>query len=93
MPTTRIAELASIINENTAKFEEYLSSHNLPTPSFEPDALLKYDLPPEIAQSRQSIIEASDELHHLMIGPIDVLTINAVCLNPWSKCGAGSGQG
>lgn len=73
-------ELASAIAENTAKFDQYLFSHNLSTPSFEPNVLLRYDLPVDIARARQAVLEATDELSHLMMGPVDVLTSNAVCL-------------
>ena len=81
MSHSRIAILASAIANNTAIFDEYLLSHNLPTPSFEPNAPLKYNLPPDIAKSRQLVLEATDELQHLLMGPIDVLTSNVVCLS------------
>ncbi|KAF4628102.1 hypothetical protein G7Y89_g10046 [Cudoniella acicularis] len=72
-PTNRIVELASIISEHTSKVDAYLISHNLPTPSFNISYPPKLPLPAEIQASRDAVLEATDELTALMLGPIESL--------------------
>lgn len=74
MTISRIAQLASIIAENTAIIDRHLVAEGLPCPAFdakEPPDLLNDR---KIAPARQAVIEATDELHSLMIGPIGILT-------------------
>ncbi|KAF2264998.1 putative O-methyltransferase [Lojkania enalia] len=63
---TRISQLATSIQEHTAKVDAYFRSHDLPSPSFDID--LPPDLPAEIRQSQNAILEATDELSDLMLG-------------------------
>ncbi|PQE34045.1 6-hydroxytryprostatin B O-methyltransferase protein [Rutstroemia sp. NJR-2017a WRK4] len=72
-PNTRIAELASIIQEHTSKFDAYLASNNLPSPSFDPSHPLRLSLSPDVQASRDAVLEASDELTALMLGPVESL--------------------
>ncbi|KAI9646648.1 hypothetical protein NHQ30_004645 [Ciborinia camelliae] len=72
-PNTRIAELASIIQEQTSKVDAYLASKNLPSPSFDVSYPLRLSLPPDIQASRNAVLEASDELTALMLGPVESL--------------------
>lgn len=78
MATTRIGELASIIESNTAELDGYLSSRGLPTPSFE-DAAPKFLEEKPVAACRQAILEATDELHSLMLGPFEIFQDPDVC--------------
>ena len=74
MAPQRLAELSSIIAANTAKLEEIIASQGLVYPSFEaalPSELLKDH---QAIAARQSILEATDELHALMLGPAGILT-------------------
>lgn len=82
MAASRIAELASIIASNTAEIDEYLSSRGLPTPSFDADVAPRFLDEKPIAACRQAILEATDELHSLMLGPIGIFLIPAVRLTP-----------
>jgi hypothetical protein len=66
----RISELASIISENTATFEEYLQAHNIPTPSFDKETPFTLELPQRIHQAQDTVLEASIELQALVGGPI-----------------------
>lgn len=70
---SRIAELASIIHRETDKIDAYLASNNLPTPSFDVSCPPKLFLPDEIQASRDAVLEASDELSALMLGPVESL--------------------
>ncbi|KAL8729373.1 MAG: hypothetical protein Q9166_004766 [cf. Caloplaca sp. 2 TL-2023] len=74
MPLSRIVELALLIVSKTTDVDLKLNAANLPTPSFGPDGLNDSLLRDEIAESRQSIIEATEELHALMLGPVGLLT-------------------
>jgi hypothetical protein len=81
MATTRISELTSIIAANAAKVDEYLVSEGLPTPSFDADSPPKLVVQGPVATYRQAILDATDELHALMLGPIGILTSPSVSLH------------
>ena len=66
---TRIAELAASIQTNTTKLDAYLESQNIKSPSFDVDAPDRLSLPPGIYEARESILEATDEPHYLVLGP------------------------
>ena len=74
MASTRIAELAATIHSNTTKLDDYLKTQGIKSPSFDVDTPDKLDLPPDIAGLREGILEATDELHHLIQGPVQYLT-------------------
>lgn len=76
MAPSRIAELASIIARKTAKVDEYLQSHDRPSPSFDVDCPPDLGIPPhatEIEEARMEAIEASIELQELLQGPASLL--------------------
>ena len=67
-----ITQLSARIAENTAKVNDYLSSHNLRGPSFDENAplqLLPPDTDPEIILARQTVIDDCNELRNLLLGP------------------------
>ena len=70
MPPNRIVELASLIHDHTVKVDDYLASQKLPSPSFGVSNPAKLSLPPQIEASKDAVLEASDELHALMQGPV-----------------------
>lgn len=74
--TTRIAELAALIGENTSIVDTYLKSHHLPTPSFDADGPLTVPIPAQekdIIQAQDIVIACTQELHNLMKGPTEML--------------------
>lgn len=71
--TSRIIELSASIHEHTTKVDAYLAANNLPTPSFDTSCPPKLLLPPEIQASRDAVLEATDELTALMLGPVESL--------------------
>ena len=76
MRSTRIAELAAQIQENTAKVDKYLRSKGLPSPSFDVDGPVDFKIEDEdIHNARETAIDASLELHQILLGP-------AMCLRP-----------
>lgn len=68
----RILQLAEIISSQTALINEYLSAHNLPHPSFQPDAGLDV-VPPSLEAARSAVIDAAGELQDLLLGPTDLI--------------------
>lgn len=73
MASNRIVELANSIQTNTAKLDQHYSSHGIPTPSFDIETPLKIDLPSDLAACRMAIIEATDELQSLILGPVSTV--------------------
>ena len=73
MPPSRTSELVSIIASNTVTIEEYLKKRGLPDLSFDvrPDSHVQQIK--EIAVQRQAILDATDELQALMLGPKGIL--------------------
>ena len=85
MASSRIGELASIIQESTAKLEKHFVSHGLPLPSFDASNPLTLPFQPEVASHRTAVLEATDELHSLIKGPIESVTDRAVSNRSCSK--------
>lgn len=73
MTSSRILELANSIQTNTSKVDRHFSSRGIPTPSFDVETPLEMDLPDDIAACRLAILEATDELHLLMLGPVQTV--------------------
>ena len=66
---TRIAELASIISEQTTNIDQYLNSNGIPTPSFGLDRALEPEFPEQIIAARDVVLDANMELSELLLGP------------------------
>ena len=79
MVASRIVTLAKEIEANTTKLDEYLEKNNLPRPSFDADAPLMYQLPPDIAAAQEALTAAIDELYWLNQGPIQTVVAKTVC--------------
>ena len=84
MATSRIVTLAKEIEANMTKLDGYLEKNNLPRPSFNVDAPLMYQLPPDIAAAQEALNAALDELYWLNQGPIQTVVAKSVItrLNP-----------
>lgn len=78
MTTSRIVALAKEIEANTFKLDEYLEKNDLPRPSFDADAPLMYQLPPDIAAAQEALNAALDELWWLNQGPIQTIVAKSV---------------
>ena len=76
MTSTRIAELAVRIKENTFKVDEYMRCNGLPSPTFDEDGPVDFKIQSrEIQEARAIAIDSTLELHQLLLGP-------ALCLRP-----------
>ena len=76
MAHTRIADLAAQIRDNTLKVDHYLQSKDLPSPSFHVDGPVDFQIEDgEIQKAREMALDASLELHQLLLGP-------TMCIRP-----------
>ena len=73
MPSSRASELVSIIASNTVVIEEYLKQGGLPDLSFDAGPASQVHQHNEIDAQRQAVLDATDELHALMLGPKGIL--------------------
>lgn len=71
-------ELASIIIKNTDLIDQFLISHDMPFPSFDVDAPEKLSLPEELEAIRAIVLNASTEIHELLLSPKELLISNTV---------------
>ena len=75
-PEPHIVKLAKRIAANTEKLQSYLSSHNLPTPSFSVDGPKDTLVPKtetETEAARVAIVDDTEELRRLVLGPREYL--------------------
>ena len=71
-----IAELCTIISDNTQKVADHLQQNRLPFPSFSAEAPTKSLIAPEASEvenARLIVIDATQRLQSLMLGPHDSL--------------------
>ncbi|TEY87529.1 hypothetical protein BOTCAL_0001g00550 [Botryotinia calthae] len=82
MATTRIAELATQVAENTKRVDEYLRQHDLPSPSFDAEGPVDFCIrSEEIQRARNLAIDGAAELLDLLRGPKESLQpVNATSL-------------
>ncbi|KAG6356245.1 hypothetical protein INS49_015632 [Diaporthe citri] len=81
MPSTEavipkpVTQLLARLSENTTRYLEYFSERSLPEPSFEDGDGLSPDqeLPGAIQAARNVALEATGELHRLLLGPIGLV--------------------
>ena len=75
MESGSVSQLLSDIKRNTKKYLEYFASQDLPEPSYDVgDGLNPRQPPPnDIVAIRDAAIEATDELHHHLLGPLGLL--------------------
>ncbi|CAJ2504087.1 Uu.00g114810.m01.CDS01 [Anthostomella pinea] len=67
---SRIGALAQQIATETGKVEAYFEKRGWPMPSFEVDSPDDFPkLPEDVSRCRREVIEATQELHDLMVGP------------------------
>ena len=74
LPFGSVSQLLLQVQDNTKKYLEYFTSQGLPEPSFDVgDGLDPRQPPPDdIIAIRDAAIDAADELHQLLLGPLGV---------------------
>ncbi|KUI68466.1 6-hydroxytryprostatin B O-methyltransferase [Cytospora mali] len=79
VPLPRIAELAAIITASVDKLGQILSDHHAPWPSFEEDA--PAHLPKEASEFQGAVLDATKELHDLLLEPLSLIYKNTSAIN------------
>ncbi|KAI1123651.1 sterigmatocystin 8-O-methyltransferase [Nemania abortiva] len=79
----RVAQLAKIISSSVSKLQDILTAQNAPLPSFDENA--PFELPKEASEVQDAIVDATAELHDLLLDPVTLLLFNGghtnmVCL-------------
>src|SRR4051812_10639361 len=69
--TPRIIELATQISTSVAKLQEQLSAQGAPTPSFAEDS--PENLPADVIHLKDAVLDATAELHELLLDPLMLL--------------------
>ncbi|CAI6227227.1 unnamed protein product [Periconia digitata] len=69
--SSRIVELAAQISSNVAQLQGQLSAQDLPSPSFNENFNASY--PANVTHLRDSLLDATAELHELLLDPLLVL--------------------
>lgn len=69
--TPRIVELAAQISTCVAQLQERLSAQGAPTPSFAEDS--PENLPADVADLKDSVLDATSEPHELLLDPLALL--------------------
>ena len=76
LTSTRIAELAIRIHENTFNLDRYMRHNGLPSPTFDEDGPVHFEIQSrKIEEARVIAIDSTLELHQLLLGP-------ALCFRP-----------
>ena len=74
MTASRLASLAALISENSDKIEAYIAQKGFSPVWFDADTSSFWIHDSEISQARQVLLDLTDEMHALMLGPIGALT-------------------
>jgi hypothetical protein len=69
--TPRIVELAAQISTYVAQLQEHLSAQGAPTPSFAEDS--PGSLPHDVSHLKDAVLDATAELHELLLDPLALL--------------------
>ncbi|KAF2672645.1 S-adenosyl-L-methionine-dependent methyltransferase [Microthyrium microscopicum] len=77
---SQLAQLAAEISKSAKQLDEYLTTNNLPQPSFEIDAPVNYDyiVDPEARQAQLSLANAGRKLFLLMQSPTESFKFNVM---------------
>jgi hypothetical protein len=71
MSTSRIIELATIINKGVVELQDIVTNKGLPSPSFAESA--PYLIPDEASGAQDAVLDATAELQDLLLDPLNLL--------------------
>lgn len=84
--TSRIVQLAQTISESVSKIDHVLSTRGLPAISFDEDLPVGY-LPKDLSHARDLVIDATAELHDLLLEPLHLVKEHTrVSIPKYSAC-------
>ncbi|KAH8751348.1 putative Sterigmatocystin 8-O-methyltransferase [Diaporthe sp. PMI_573] len=67
----RIIQLANTISSSSAKIQKVLDVENIPSPSF--DEATSYSVPLDLVEDHDAVIDATAELHDLLLEPLNLI--------------------
>lgn len=67
----RIIQLANTISSSSAKIQRALDNKQITPPSFDEDAA--YSIPLELVEDHDAVIDATAELHDLLLEPLNLI--------------------
>lgn len=75
MSSSRIVQLAQLITSGSQTLDEYLTSSDLPQPTFQVGTPIDafHQASPDVANAKTKVIEAAIELRQLLEGPVKLL--------------------
>ena len=76
----RIVELAALISNSVVELQEQLSAQGAPTPSFAEDS--PENLPADVSHLKDAVLDATAELHELLLDPLSLLHKFAAVSHP-----------
>jgi hypothetical protein len=83
---SRLIELARMITKETETLDEYVRESGCSMPGFDVDAPMDFpSLPEEIQRARQKVVESTQELRDLVVGPTEGLRWMAWDVRLYSK--------
>jgi len=71
MNTSRILELSAIIRDQTEAIHKHLAQNGLPFPTFKTNG--STGLPENLADAKDAVLDATSELHDLLMAPMDLI--------------------
>lgn len=71
MNIPRIVQLSKTISKSIETIESYLSTKGHPFPTFDADGVT--GLPDELSAAQDSVLDATSELHDLLLPPMNLL--------------------
>jgi hypothetical protein len=81
--TPRIVELAAQISESVAQLQEQLADQGAPAPSFAEGS--PENLPADVSHLKDAVLDATAELHELLLDPLTLLFKFAAVSIPASR--------
>jgi hypothetical protein len=87
--SSRLIELTEVIAENTKKIDDFFEANGIPTLSFDPTGPSDFPVPTSntnIYNARRIVVNATQELHDLMVGPRESLRWAAWSVGATDPC-------
>ncbi len=67
----RILQLANTISASVANIHQVLAAKGIPPPTFDEDSV--FSSPAEIAKDQDAVLDATAELHDLLLEPLNLI--------------------
>ena len=83
MQSSRLLDLAAVITKSTAVIHNFLQERDQSFPSFEVDS--PQSLPKELSEAQDVVIDATAELHDVLLEPLDLLYHHSGVSNLFEK--------